>query len=268
MRIRSRLVASACSVVLLAASPAGAQSPSDAPSDREGTPDARGSSPIVAYTYAAAGAAGHTMGAQTYGLALGGRGAGRGAMLGGGVTIWGAPVDRLTLVGDASRDGFGQFAPSATAIVRVLGRADDGFSLGLLGKFKVDGFAVGPNGEMESEIESGLLLSYARTGWHADLNAIGGVGTGDDGEVDAEGRLRLGRDLGDLARVGVDGQMRYRLHGDTPLLGGRTWDFAGGPQLLVGRRPFYAALTGGPATMGIARGVGWSGVITVGGTIF
>jgi hypothetical protein len=244
------------------------QGPADVPRDDAPARSALTEAPTVAYAYTAHGASAGTMGAQTYGLGLAGRGDGRGAIVGGGVTVWGAPIDRLTLVGDASRDAFGEFAPSAAAIVRVLGRPGDGFSLGVLGKFKVDGFAVGPNKEMESEIESGLLLSYARSGWHGDLNAIGGVGTGDDGEVDAEARLRLGKDLGDIARIGVDGQMRYRVHGDNALVGGRTWDFAGGPQVMVVRGPFFAALTGGPATMGVYHGVGLTGVVTLGGSAF
>src|SRR5262249_10974024 len=99
-----------------------------------------------------------------------------------------------------------------------------------------------------------------------DLNAITGFGTGDDGEIDAEGRLRLGRDLGSLARVGVDGQARFRLAGDTKLPGGRTWDFAGGPQLLVGSGRFFGALTAGPATMGGVSNVGWTAVVSIGGT--
>src|SRR5512140_2112604 len=69
--------------------------------------------PTVAYAYSAHGASAHTIGAQTYGLGLAGRGDGHGAMVGGGISVWGAPIDRLTLVGDASRDSFGQFAPSA-----------------------------------------------------------------------------------------------------------------------------------------------------------
>jgi hypothetical protein len=92
------------------------------------------------------------------------------------------------------------------------------------------------------------------------------MGTGDDGEIDAEGRLRFGRDLGSLARLGVDGQARFRLAGDRPLAGGRTWDFAGGPQILFGSKHFYGALTGGPATMGVLRDVGWTGILSLGGS--
>jgi hypothetical protein len=187
---------------------------------------------------------------------------------GGGATVWGSPVDRLTLVGDAARDVFGNFAPSASAIVRLYGKPNDGFSIGAIGKFKVDGFGVGPNNEIESEIESGILLSYARAGYHLDMNAITGFGTGDDGEIDTEGRLRFGKDLGSMVRVGADGLMRYRVAGTNKLLGGRTWDFAGGPQVVVGSSHFFGALTAGPTFMNVASGVGWTGIISIGGASF
>src|SRR5439155_6135307 len=104
----------------------------------------------------------------------------------------------------------------------------------VLGKFKVEGFGVGANDEMESEIEGGLLASYVARGWHLDANAITGFGTGDDGEIDVEGRLRIGREIRPLVRLGVDGQGRYRAAGDRALVGGRHGDFAAGPQLVIG----------------------------------
>lgn len=225
--------------------------------------DVRSAMPIVAYTYDANGAPAGTMGASAYGVGL----ASSKSTIGGGGSVWGSPVDRLTLVADGQRDVFGQFAPSAAAIVRLAGTPGRGLSLGAIGKYKIDGFGVGPNGEIESEIESGLLLSYARAGWHADANAITGFGLGDDGEIDSEGRLRLGRDIGRFVRVGLDGQARLRLSGANKLPGGRTWDFAAGPQVLFGTGRFFAAVTGGPATMAIAdRSLGWTGVVTIGGT--
>jgi hypothetical protein len=238
--------------------------PTDVPPTTE-TRDVRSEAPIVAYAYSATGATAGTVGAQAYGLGL--AASRQRATLGGGVTAWGSPIDRLTLVGDGARDIFGNFAPSAAAVVRLFGRPGDGFSLGALGKFKVDGFGVGPNDEIESEVESGLLLSYAKLGWHLDLNAIGGMGLGDDGEVDAEARARFGRDIGSLLRVGLDGQARMRVAGATKLVGGRTWDFAGGPQVLVGSGHFFGAVTGGPATMGVAAPiVGWTSIVSFGGT--
>src|SRR5207302_1835218 len=152
------------------------------------------------------------------------------------------------------RDATGNFAPSAALVARILGRADDGFSLGVLGKFKVEGFGVGVHDEMESEVEGGLLLSYAKQRWHFDLNAITGFGTGDDGEMDAEGRLRIGRDVGRFVRLGIDGQARYRMAGDTLLVGGRRGDFSAGPQLMIGSGHLFGALTAGPATTNVFEG--------------
>jgi len=229
--------------------------------------------PILTYTYQATGVSAGALGAEAYGLGMtaaggvGDRGANRG-IAGAGLTLWGSPFDRLTLVGDAARDVNGNFAPSAAAIVRILGRAEDGPSLGVIGRFKVEGFGVGPNDEMESEIEGGLLFSYAKSHWHLDVNAITGFGTGDDGEIDTEGRLRIGRDIGEHLRLGVDGQARYRLSGDAPLVGGRSGDFAGGPQVLFGSGHFFGAFTAGPTTTNVFSGLGWTAVATIGGATF
>jgi hypothetical protein len=78
--------------------------------------------------------------------------------------VWGSPIDRLTLIGAAPRDMFGNFAPSAAAMVRLLGTPNDGFVLSALGKFKVEGFATGPNNEMESEIEAASSSRTSSTG--------------------------------------------------------------------------------------------------------
>ena len=93
--------------------------------------------------------------------------------------------------------------------------------MGALAKFKIEGFGVGPNNEVESEVEGGLLLSYAQYGWRFDANAITGFGLGDDGEIDVEGRVRLAYDLGSRVRLGIDGQTRVRASGTTNLLGNR-----------------------------------------------
>jgi hypothetical protein len=240
----------------------------DGPKDTEVAPvtrDAKSEAPIVAYAYTAHGASASSVGAQAYGLGL--AAPGQKGLVGGGVTAWGSPIDRLTLVADGSRDVFGNFAPSAAAIVRLLGRAGSGWSLGALGKFKVDGFDTGPGGETEAEMEGGILLSYAGHDWHFDLNAITGFGLGDDGEIDSEGRVRFGYDLGSLVRLGMDGQARYRLSGDKRLPGNRNGDFALGPQVLVGSSHFFGAFTAGPATMGVVnKDVGWTAVVSLGGT--
>lgn len=239
------------------------------------TKDVRTEIPNVAYAYTAHGATAKSLGAMAYGLGV--AGAGQKSILGGGVTVWGSPIDRLTLSADAQRNVFGNFAPSLAAVVRLLGKADEGWSLGALGKFKVEGFAR-PGGlgtppaeadEIESEVETGLLLSYGRDGYHLDLNTIVGFGLGDDGEIDTEGRLRLGYDVTRALRVGIDGQARVRANGPKYLPNGSTWDFAGGPQVIVGSKSFFGSLTGGPATMGlITDNVGWNVIASLGGTTF
>ena len=223
--------------------------------------------PVTAFTYAGGGVSKGSYGAMATGLGVGGKGAD--SVVGGGGTIWGSPIDRLTIIGDAQRNVVGNFAPSALAMVRLFGKVGDGLAISALGKFKIDGFAVGPNKEVEAEIESGLAVSYNKAGWHADVNGIGGVGTGDDREVDAEARLRLGRDIADSVRLGVDGQARYRLHGTFMLPGDRKGDFFVGPQVLVGASHFFGAITAGPTTMGLATsGVGYMAVVSVGGVSF
>jgi hypothetical protein len=255
--------------ILLCAAPAAADaSAPDAQTPIEAR-DAKGEAPTVAYTYTAYGAPARTIGAQGYGLGL--AGPGQRATAGGGILMWGSPIDRLTLIVDAPRDVYllDRFAPSAAAIVRILGTPNDGFSLGALAKYKVEGFGTDKNGDTESEIEGGLLLSYVKYGFHADANAITGFGLTDDGEIDTEARLRLGYDVTRLVRVGADGQFRYRLSGTTRLLNGALWDFAAGPQILVGSSHFFGALTGGPTTMGLTKGgvAGWTLVASVGGAL-
>src|SRR5262249_30501720 len=122
--------------------------------------------------------------------------------------------------------------------------------------------------EMESELESGLLLTFGHDEWHAAVNAIFGVGLGDDGEVDSEGRARVGYDLGEHFRIGADAQARFRVAGGRRLPGNRTWDFTGGPQLVAGFRPFFGALTVGPSSVGTLASVGWSAVLAFGAGTF
>jgi hypothetical protein len=231
--------------------------------------DAKGEVPITAFTYSAYGAPARTIGAQGYGLGL--AGPGQRATAGGGIMAWGSPIDRLTLVVDAPRNVYllDHFAPSAAAIVRILGKPGDGFSLGAIGKYKVEGFGTDKNGDTESEIESGLLFSYVKSGFHADLNTLTGFGMTEEGEIDTEGRLRLGYDVTSLLRVGVDGQGRYRLAGSKRLLNGALWDFAGGPQVMIGTSHFFGALTGGPTTMGLTKSsvVGWTLVASLGAAL-
>jgi hypothetical protein len=230
--------------------------------------DVRREVPIVAYTYSAAGAPAKTYGVQAYGLGL--VASGQDAVVGGGGALWGSPVDRLTIIVDGQRNVSRDFAPSAAAIVRLYGNGREGLTIGALGKFKIDGFGKGPGGdEVESELEFGALLSFASAGFHLDGNAIGGRGLGDDGEVDTEGRLRFGYDLGDWVRLGLDNQVRVRVSGPLNLPNGRSWDFASGMQLLGYSGNFFGALTAGPTTMGlVSKNVGYTALLSIGGTTF
>jgi hypothetical protein len=263
-----------CTVALCAAPSAHAEEPADdRPSTQLPEPppegkDVRSEIPNLAYAYTAHGASFRTLGVQVYALGLAAKE--QDDAIGGGGAIWLAPVERLTLVVDAQRNVSRNFSPSAAGIVRLYGSGKEGLSLGGIGKFKIDGFAAGPtHDEVESEIEIGALLSYGYLGWHFDLNGIAGRGLGDDGETDAEGRLRLARDLGDWGRVGLDGQARARLSGPRDLPNGRTWDFAAGPQFLVQQGAFYGSITAGPSTMGLeSKRVGLVAIATIGGTTF
>src|SRR5262249_48175082 len=135
----------ACAAAIAATFSSGlarADGPNDAPTANVETKEVKNEIPIVAYAYSANGASAGTIGVQAYGLSL--SGSGQRTLVGGGGTVWGSPLDRLTLIGDAPRDMFGNFAPSAAATVRLLGTPNDGFVLSALGKFKVEGFATGP----------------------------------------------------------------------------------------------------------------------------
>jgi hypothetical protein len=236
---------------------------------REAKPrrDVRNELPIAAFAYAAQGAPKSAVGAQ--GFVLGLAAPGQRSLLGGGASVWGAPMQRLTLIGDAQRNAWGNFSPSVAGTFHLLGERRQGWSLGGLGKLKVDGFASGPNkDELETELELGALISFAELGgFRLDLNLIAGRGLGDDGETDAETRLRFGRELGDLFWLGLDGQARLRVSGPRYLPNGGTWDFALGPQILVGSGSFFALLSAGPATMGLlSSNVGFSSVLGIGGT--
>ncbi len=222
--------------------------------------------PLAAYAYAARGVSPRKAGAQ--GFALGLMAADQRTTLGGGAMVWGAPLKRLTLIGDAQRNIYGNFSPSAAVIGHLLGDRRHGWSLGALGKFKIDGFASGPHkDEVESELELGALISLAESGFNLDINLIAGRGLGDDGETDTETRLRFGRELGRLVWLGLDGQGRQRVSGPRTLPNGRSWDFAGGPQLLVGSGSFFAVLTAGPATIGLlSTNIGFTSMLGIGGT--
>ncbi len=255
-----------------------AEPTADGTSSAAAAVDVRAQVPSFAYAYSASGAAPRTLGAQTYGLGV--AATRQKGIVGGGISVWGSPIDRLTIIGDAQRDTFGNFAPSLAIVGRILGKRDDGWSLGALGKFKMEGFGSGKPigvgtpptkpGEVESEIEAGVLLSYARRGGvHLDLNAVTGMGTGDDGEVDSEARVRVGYDVTSDFRLGIDGQARVRLNGPKYLPNGEIWDFSFGPQAIVALDHVFIAATAGPTTTGLLTDhLGWNAIIAAGASTF
>ncbi|MEO8548809.1 MAG: hypothetical protein ABI678_02505 [Kofleriaceae bacterium] len=238
----------------------------DRPSDETSgsiAKDVKDAIPNLAFAYTAGGVAKGTFGVQAYGADPHAGGGSQESFLAGGGAIWASPIDRVTFVADASRNLTGNFTPSVAGIVRLVGPSSDGLTFGVLGKLKVEGFGAAPGGEMEAEAEVGLLLSGASASWHGDLNAIAGFDA-DGGELDGEVRARLGRDLGRLVRLGIDGQVRYSA-GRRSLPGGRAGDFIVGPQVLLGTSHFYASFTGGPSTVGVPSSLGWASIIAIGG---
>jgi hypothetical protein len=187
-----------------------------------------------------------------------GTGTGRGSEFQGGMTIFGAPIDRLTLFGTGERRFDGTYAPSAGIIVRLFGSRVEGWALSIGGKYKADGFA-----DVGGETELGFFGSYARNGWHADANAVVGAGF-EEKESDGEARFRLGYEVAPSVRVGIDGQARYRLAGSRTLAGGRRWDAVGGPQVGVSFGPVYSTVTVGPSSVDVASGIGWTATASVG----
>jgi hypothetical protein len=187
-----------------------------------------------------------------------GTGTGRGSEFQGGMTIFGAPIDRLTLFGTGERRFDGTYAPSAGIIVRLFGSRVEGWALSIGGKYKADGFA-----DVGGETELGFFGSYARNGWHADANAVVGAGF-EEKESDGEARFRLGYEVAPAVRVGIDGQARYRLAGSRTLAGGRHWDAVGGPQVGATFGHVYGTITVGPSSVDVASGIGWTATASVG----
>jgi len=87
---------------------------------------------------------------------------------------------------------------------------------------------------------------------------------------DPHGELldRVGYDVLPFLRLGGEGRARVRFSGDVTLPGGRTWDMFIAPQVLGYYGAFFGALTAGPSTVGIADGVGWLALASIGGVMF
>lgn len=231
--------------------------------------------PALSYTTSAFGASRYTAGALSYVGVLGGAskssmpspGAGLlsdagGTQLTAGARIWGSPVERLTIFLGVDRRYYDKAAPSISAMFRVAGNREKGWALSAMATYRTDGFS-----EFGGEVEGLVAFSVARSGFHLDSNVVFG-GEPDGGDADGEVRLRAGYDVTRWLRVGADGQFRYRVAGDKLLPGGRVADAVAGPELLFGFWHFFGALSGGPTTVGVARGVGWTATTTLGGAYF
>lgn len=217
----------------------------------------------VAYTHTAFGTSALTIGGAAFGEGTGAYKGPERPHLGGGVRVWGSPIDRLTILADGERrETTDEFAPSVSLQVRILGSRAEGWALGGLARYKAEGFA-----ELGGEAEFGLLGSYARHHVHFDANAVMGTAF-EEQERDIEGLARAGYDVLPYLRLGGEGRIRYRVAGDATLPGARTWDGIVGPQVLGHYNAFFGAVTGGPANVGIVSKVGWAAIATVGGVAF
>jgi hypothetical protein len=181
--------------------------------------------------------------------------------LGGGFRLWGAPLERLTIIGEGLRRDNGEFAPSVAMLVRLFGERSVGWALGALGRYKAEGFA-----EVEGEIELALLGSFARGPAYFDLNLVAGRGLEED-ETDAEVLVRAGYAVISSLRVGAEGQYRHRFGGDARLPGGKNSDAFAGAEVSLSFEPLYAALLIGPTTVGVVDGAGIGGLLTLGGVM-
>lgn len=259
------LAALARSTAALAGAPDGdAVAPPPAPRPT----DARDVVPTMGYAQSAFGAARMSAGAAAYvGVLYGqpnpnGEASAGKTMPQGGVHIFGSPIDRLTLSFDVDKRDFSSPAPSATVAVRILGSRAQGWAFGASASYRTEGFA-----HVAGEVEGSLLLSFARYRLHADLNGTFGAAVKEP-EMDAEVKLRLGYDVTPWMRVGADSRFRMRVGDGKYLAGGRTVDGVGGPEVVFGYKYLFAALSGGPSTVGAAKGFGWAATTTLGGAVF
>jgi hypothetical protein len=238
--------------------------PTSVPNDQSRTAsstssDVREDVPVIALTHSAFGSRSGKAGAHGFGY---GTGASGGSTGGGGLTLYGSPINRLTLLATAERHADGKFAPTASLAYRLVGSLDDGWALAAMGTYKAEGFA-----DVEGEVELGMLFSVLRHRWHFDVNAVAGGGFEESEEFDAEAKVRVGYDVADWFRLGLDARGRYRLRGDILLAGGRKSDFIGGPQAIATWSQFYAAILAGASTVDVSTNVGAAGWLTVGGML-
>jgi hypothetical protein len=270
--MRTVLIASAFGLAATASTATAWAAPPDAdtvaPPPAPPPTDVRDEVPVVGYAQSAFGASRMTGGAAMYAGVLYGQpsptgpaGAGK-TMPQYGARVWGSPIDRLTLTLEVDRRDFSAATPSATIAVRILGSRAAGWAVGAAATYRSEGFA-----NIVGELEGSLLVSVSRYRLHADLNGTFGAAFAEH-EMDTEVKLRLGYDVTSWMRIGGDSRFRMRVGDGKFLAGGRTVDAVGGPELLFGYKHFFASVTGGPSTVGVAQGYGWSTTTTLGGVLF
>lgn len=168
----------------------------------------------------------------------------------------------LTFILQVDRRDFSSPSPSATIAVRIFGSRAQGWAIGASATYKAEGFA-----HIVGEMEGALLFSFARHGLRADLNGVFGAAFAER-EMDAEVKSRFGYDVTSWMRIGADSRFRMRVGGGKYLAGGRSYDAVGGPEIVFGYEHFFASILGGPSTVGVARGFGWTGTTTIGAALF
>lgn len=180
----------------------------------------------------------------------------------GGLLVGGAPLSVLSLQALLGRDGDGRFSPTVTAHLCAWGGADTGHALGVLGRYKAEGFD-----ELGGELEFGLTGAMVTGRAHLDLNLIGGIGVEEEeeGEIDIEAKARVGYDLASMLRIGALARGRQRLRGEVPLNGRRNWDVLAGAEVLYWTGPVVLAVSGGPSTVR-SQTVGGYVMLTLAGT--
>lgn len=186
--------------------------------------------------------------------------------LSGGLRLWGGFLDRMTVLGEGSKTEKGRYAPSLTVAVRVLGDRRANWGIGILGRYRTEGFST-----IDGEVEAGFLGSYVKSGLHLDAGVLAGKGLEEE-EADAEVLARFGYDVFPVLRLGLEGRVRHEL-GKEPAAattGGDTgeWDALAGAQASVAYDHFFLTLTLGSQKPRLSEQLGFVGHVVVGGVAF
>jgi len=204
------------------------------------------------------------VGAGAVGLADGRPESAGGNELSGGLRLWGSFVNRVVVQADVGNDAKGKFVPSLSAAVRVLGDRERGWALGVLGRYRTEGFKT-----VEGEIEAGLLGGFQQRRLHLDIGLIAGVGVEEE-EADGELLARFGYDLLPALRLGAEVRARRELaeEEEAEAVEGGEWDAFGGPQLTVAYEHFYSSVTAGIQKPRFTEDAGWMAQLVIGGIAF